>query len=141
MSNIIQTVGAEAMTVYQTALEILEDWKFDTNLQFPSLLDSVAKKLQITNDSELKELDAQIRYFVRRNPAYKSKRGAHGGIALASAEAQREAVKAARVQAKADAAAKIEAALIAPAAIPAPSDEPTDDEVDEADAMLEIETA
>jgi len=113
MSDIVKTVGDEAMLVYRTALEILEDWKFESNLQFPKLLEDVAKKLNITEDSEKKELDAQIRYFVRRNPTYKAKRGAHGGIALASAEAQREAAKNARLQAKAEAAAKVEAQVAA----------------------------
>jgi hypothetical protein len=133
--NIVLSVGDEAMLIWRTALEFLEEHKFDTNLQFPKLLEDVAKKLNITDDSEKKELDAQIRFFVRRNPTYKAKRGAHGGIALASAEAQREAAKVARVQAKADAAARVEAALAtaATATTPAPADEPEEDD-------LEIET-
>lgn len=111
--QIVEDVGKKAMEIYRTALSLLQDWKFDTNYQFPNLIDNVAKKLNITDDSEKKELDAQIRFFVRRNPVYKSKRGAHGGIALASAEAQREAAKNARLAAKAEAAAKIDAQLAA----------------------------
>lgn len=132
--NIVLSVGDEAMLIWRTALEFLEEHKFDTNLQFPKLLEDVAKKLNITKDSELKELDAQIRFFVRRNPAYKAKRGAHGGIALASAEAQREAAKVARIQAKADAAARVEAALATAAATPVPADESDDLELETSNA-------
>ncbi len=122
MSTIVQEVGDEAMNVYRAALEVLQDWKFETNLQFPKLLESVATKLKVTDDSEKKELDAQIRFFVRRNPAYKAKRGAHGGIALASTEAQREAAKVARIAAKAEASAKVDAQVAAAAAANAPID-------------------
>lgn len=111
--QIVEEVGDEAMTIYRTALMFLQDWKFESNLQFPKLVEDVAKKLNITDDSEKKELDAQIRFFVRRNPTYKAKRGAHGGIALASAEAQREAAKNARLAAKAEASAKIDAQVAA----------------------------
>lgn len=137
MSNIVETVGADAMRVYSTALKFLEEWKFESNLQFPKLVEDVAKELKITEDRDLKELDAQIRYFVRRNPTYKAKRGAHGGIALASAEAQREAAKTARLAAKAEAAAKVEA-QVAAATASTPS---LTDEADESDDNLEVENA
>ncbi len=115
--NIIQTVGEESMTIYKAALEVLQDWKFETNLQFPTLIERVALKLSITKDSEIKELDGQVRFFVRRHPDYKSKRGAHGGIALMANELQREAAQVARVAAKAEAAAKIEAQIASTATI------------------------
>ena len=112
------------MRVYALGIKVLEGWKFESNYQFPELVKSVTKELNLTDERDLKEVDAHVRYFVRKNPNYKAKRGAHGGIALASTEAQREAAKAARLQAKADAAAKVEATLAAStSSTPAVTDE------------------
>lgn len=128
MTDIIQKVGEEAMSAYKAALEVLEEWKFDTNLQFPELTKKVAEKLGITDDSEKKELDGQLRYFVRRNPTYKSKRGAGGGIALAATEAQREATRLAKQKAKEDAAAQVNAQLATATVTATPDSEDVDSE-------------
>lgn len=105
--EVIQSVTEEAASICRAALEVMQDWKFETNLQFPTLVERVAVKLNITDNSRIKELDGQIRFFVHRHPDYRSKRGAHGGVALASVESQREAVRAARAAGKAEAAARV----------------------------------
>ncbi|MBP9743730.1 MAG: hypothetical protein KBD37_10295 [Burkholderiales bacterium] len=102
----VKNVTEQCSNVFEATEVALTQWDFSSgkNLQFPDLTLTVASKLGITLESEMKEVDGLIRYYVRRHDAYKSKRGAGGGIALASMENSKIASLSARKAAKVAAA-------------------------------------
>lgn len=110
-NDVVAGLCVEVTNICNVAIEVLSDWVFDKNLQFPALAEKVCFKLGITDDSGLKEVDSILRAFIKRHPDYVGKRGVGGGIALASAENQRRSLAAARLAAKNEAKEKVEAKL------------------------------
>ncbi len=76
MSSDIQKITELDTVVYNTVESVLGEWNFENNLQFPTLIQKVAVKLNVNKDSEVKELDAQVRRFIRLHTQYESNRRA-----------------------------------------------------------------
>ena len=114
MSNTIQKV-TESLTVIFTATdEALNEWVGEGCLQIPTLITTLALKLN-WNEKQIRENDPIVRYYIRNNPDWHVTRGAHGGIMRTSDRQKKEADKSAKQaikdQVKADIEAKVAQAV------------------------------
>lgn len=105
--------------VFSFVEETLSAYSFATNMQFPSLLDSLAEKFD-WSDSQRKTYDPILRLYIKDHEKYDLVRGAHGGITLRqvrqqklAAKASKTAIKEAKEQIKAEIEAKINATVAA----------------------------
>jgi|SRR5579885_3098755 len=113
MSNPKQSIMDDFSSLYDAVTEALSEWRGEGCLQFPSLLATLAVKLN-WNESQVREYDPVVRIFVRRHPDWHVTRGAHGGIMRASEKQKKEEAKAAKDRAKAEMKAAIEAKAATP---------------------------
>jgi len=112
MSEQVQKEIANVQGIFlatEAALEI--DWDQKNNLQFPKLLEMVAKRLNADVSTHV-EIDSYIRNFVRKHPKYYVSRGAGGGIMLRSVYEAKQAEKAKAAAAKNAVKAQIDSKLV-----------------------------
>lgn len=125
MNNTIQIASDEATGIFVATETALNEWSGVGCLQFPSLLGTVAVKLN-WNEKQLREGDAIVRFYVRRHPEWHVTRGAHGGIMRVSDRAKKESEKLAKQQERAKAKAAIEAKLGIADVVPADNTQATE---------------
>jgi len=79
-------------TVWETTELCLKDHDYNkSNLQFPDLMSKIVSSLEL-DEKMAREMDAIVRFHVRRHEGYGVTRGAHGGIVcLATKRAKEEA--------------------------------------------------
>lgn len=108
----IQSFLDDLSPILSAVDEVLNDWKGEGCLQFPTLLGTVSVKLN-WDDKAAREHDAIIRQYVRKHPAWYVTRGAHGGIMKASEKQKKEALTEAKKKAKEEIKAAVEAKVAA----------------------------
>lgn len=108
MSEVIQSVTNQIVAIFTEVEEILNNWKGEGNLQFPTLIGMMSVKMNWT-EKQAREADPIIRYYVRSNPDWHVTRGAHGGIMRASDRQKKESARSAKEQLKQQMRAGIEA--------------------------------
>lgn len=110
MSQSIQVVLDDLMSIYKVTDEVLDEWKDKGkgNLQFPDLLGMMAVKLN-WNEKQMREADPLVRYYVRKHPDWYVTRGAHGGIMRTEEKQKKEQEKANKSSIKDQMKAAIEA--------------------------------
>lgn len=108
MNSVIQSVTDKLFVVFSAVDEILNTWKGEGNLQFPTLVGMMALKMN-WNDKQARENDPIIRYYVRNNPDWYVTRGARGGIMRSSDRQKKDQAKAAKDALKEQMKATIEA--------------------------------
>lgn len=99
MSDTIDSIIKQIYDIFASTDEALQEWNGDGNLQFPSLLATLANKMS-WDEKQLREADPIIRFYIRRNPDYHVTRGAHGGIMRASDKCKKELLKSTKDLAK-----------------------------------------
>lgn len=88
MSDSIKKVFGILTEVFETTESVLEDYKGDSNMQFPELLNLVADKLS-WDKKQKAAFDGSIRMFIRNHDKWAVARGVKGGIMPASVKAER----------------------------------------------------
>lgn len=83
MSNVTNDVLEQISAIFVAADEALNVWTEDGSLPFPTLLGSIATKMN-WDDKQTREADPIIRYYIRRNPEFVLARGAKGGVQRAA---------------------------------------------------------
>jgi hypothetical protein len=130
MSDTIETIINDLTSLFELTDEVLSEWQGEGNLQIPVLLGMMAVKMN-WDEKQVRENDALIRYYIRRNPDWHVTRGAHGGIMRTSDKQKKEDAKLAKETAKKQMqeaiAAKVAASTI-PAAITDDSEDSSDSE-------------
>jgi hypothetical protein len=122
MSNPKQSILDDFSSLFDSVDEALAEWHGEGCLQFPTLLATMAVKLN-WSETQVRENDPVVRIYVRRHPDWHVTRGAHGGIMRASEKQKKEEAKAAKDKAKAEIRAAVDArASVPPAAISAGTD-------------------
>jgi hypothetical protein len=100
MSNdVINKIIDDLLPIFQATDQALNEWTSEGNLQFPTLLASLAVKLN-WDEKQIREADPLVRMYVRRHPDCYVTRGAHGGIMRRSERQKKEAIKDAAKAAK-----------------------------------------
>lgn len=84
------------------------DWENNKTLQFPTLLASLAVKMN-WDEQEIRRNDPLVRFYIREHNDWHVTRGAHGGIMRMSDKAKKEQSKSAKNAAKEAARAAVEA--------------------------------
>lgn len=107
MNDTIDKVVESLSVIFKAADEALNEWTGEGCLQFPSLIATLALKLN-WNDKQIRENDPIVRYYVRNNPSWYVTRGAHGGIMRVSDRQKREADKQNKAALKAQMKSEIE---------------------------------
>jgi hypothetical protein len=92
MNNSIQLALNFFTEVFTATEQVLDEWKETSNLQFPVLMNMVAVKMNL-DESNIKDIDPFIRYYIRKHPDWCSTRGAHGGCCRRSEKQKKEANK------------------------------------------------
>ena len=104
MSKVMDQVSA----LFQATEDCLAEWQGDGNLQFPSLLESLATRLGWT-EKQAREADPLIRFYVRNSENWYVTRGAKGGIMRASDRQKKQEAISNKEMLKKQMKAKIEA--------------------------------
>lgn len=100
MSNdVINKIIDDLLPIFQATDQALNEWTSEGNLQFPTLLTSLAVKLN-WDEKQIREADPLVRMYVRRHPDWYVTRGAHGGIMRRSEKQKKEDAKNAAIAAK-----------------------------------------
>lgn len=110
MNDTIQKVTESLTVIFSATEEALNDWKGDGCLQIPTLITSLALKLN-WDEKQIRENDPIVRYYVRNNPEWHVTRGAHGGIMRVADKNKKEADRISKQAAKEQVKAAIEAKL------------------------------
>ncbi len=108
MTDIVQNAVDCLLPVFKATDEALNEWNGEGCLQFPTLMLSLAMKMN-WDEKKIRENDPFVRWYVRNHPDWHITRGAHGGIMRVEEKQKKEQLKVAKAQAKADMKAKIEA--------------------------------
>ena len=97
--------------VWETTEECLKDHDYSkSNLQFPELMSKVVAKLSL-DEKMAREMDAIVRFHVRRHIDYGVTRGAHGGIVCLATKRAKEEAKLEKLKAKNEMAEQIQKKL------------------------------
>lgn len=95
-------------TVWETTDECLKDHDYSkSNLQFPDLMSKIVLKLEL-DEKMAREMDAIVRFHVRRHSDYGVTRGAHGGIVCLATKRAKEEAKLEKLKAKNEMAEQIQ---------------------------------
>jgi len=77
--NIIKDFLDRLEPVAEAVENELNEWKEDSNLQVPKLLNSLALKLN-WDDKKVRQMDSVVRLYIHDHPDWHITRGAGGGI-------------------------------------------------------------
>lgn len=128
MNRNIQRQIDKLIPIWNATDEVLNDWKGEGCLQFPTLVSMLAVKLN-WDDEQMRKNDPFVRSYVRDHDDWHVTRGAHGGIMRRSEKDRKDAEaaqkKAAKEQVAAAAKAKAAQKLAEAAAALATSSSPS----------------
>lgn len=110
MNDTIQKVTESLAVIFAATEEALNEWQGEGCLQIPTLVASLALKLN-WDVKQIRENDPLVRYYIRNNPEWHVTRGAHGGIMRVTDKNKKEADKASKQAIKEQVKADIEAKL------------------------------
>lgn len=110
MNNTIQVAMDRLLPVFQATDEALNNWNGDGCLQFPTLMTTLALKMN-WDEKQMRENDPFVRWYVRNHPDWHVTRGAHGGIMKMEDKQKKDSVKQAKATAKAEMKAALEAEI------------------------------
>lgn len=97
--------------VWETTDSCLKDHDYSKgNLQFPELMSKIVSKLSL-DEKMAREMDAIVRFHVRRHSDYGVTRGAHGGIVCLATKRAKEEAKLEKLKAKNEMAEQIQKKL------------------------------
>jgi hypothetical protein len=83
--SITDTVLSQAVTVWNSTETVLSAHDFSAGpVSFEDVVNAVTTALGVTDKRSVREVDSQVRYFVRHSDHYVSRTGVGGGINLAS---------------------------------------------------------
>ena len=65
--------------LFNVTEDVLHEWNWESNMQFPVLMEKLAVKMNWVED-DVRLADPLVRYYVRHSPVWHVSRGAGGGI-------------------------------------------------------------
>lgn len=98
MNNVQQSLDL-LTPVFHATDTALSEWSGESNLQFPALMETLALKLN-WSEEDIRQSDPLVRFYVRNHPEWHVTRGAKGGIQRRAAKDAKDAIKAAQKLAK-----------------------------------------
>jgi hypothetical protein len=106
----MQNAVSKITSVWSLVDELLSSYNSNANLQFPTLMQMLAVKMNL-EEKQVRELDPMVRFYVRNHPDWKVTRGAHGGIMRASESQKKEEERSAKLLVKNQLKAAIDAKI------------------------------
>lgn len=107
MNNTTSKVFEQLSVIFTAAEDALSQWEGEGNLQFPTLMATLASKFAWT-DKQVREVDPIVRYYVRHSDDWHITRGAKGGIMRSSDKNKKQEAVKAKEELKRQMKAKIE---------------------------------